>query len=118
MLCASKAQLGLFGASYFIGVIVATTLIPVGYLSDIYGRKWVFVASIAGVIVACIGLLLATKIEHLFVFLFMLGLSHPGRSIVAISYADEFLHKEQNGYLVPLNQIVNGLFIIGIAFYF
>jgi len=47
-----------------------------------------------------------------------LGFSHPGRVIVAISYADEFLNKEQRPYLMPMNNILNGLIIIFTALYY
>ena len=47
-----------------------------------------------------------------------LGFSHPGRVIVAVSYADEFLNKEQRPYLMPLNNILNGLIIIFTALYY
>ena len=108
----------MLGASYFVGIIVATALCPVGYLSDLYGRKWIFVMSITLAIIACIGLLLASQLVHLYLSMFLLGLTHPGRVIVALAYADEFLHLDQRSYLVPVNQIVNGLIIIMTAFYF
>jgi hypothetical protein len=47
-----------------------------------------------------------------------LGFSHPGRVIVAVSYADEFLNKEQRPYLMPMNNILNGLIIIFTAMYY
>ena len=48
----------------------------------------------------------------------VLGFSHPGRVIVAVSYADEFLNREQRPYLMPLNNILNGLIIIFTALYY
>ena len=118
MLCETKPRIGFLGASYFIGVIVASSLIPVGYISDQIGRKWVFVASTLLVIGACTGLYFSTALEQLYLCLFVLGLSHPGRCIVALSYADEFLNSDQKSYLVPLNQLSNGLIVIMTAFYY
>jgi MFS family permease len=43
MLCESKQRIGFLGACFFIGVLVASTVIPVGILSDIFGRKWIFI---------------------------------------------------------------------------
>ena len=46
MLCESKQRISLIGALYFMGVIVASTIIPVGYLSDKFGRKAIYCISI------------------------------------------------------------------------
>jgi MFS family permease len=53
MLCESKSRIGFMGACFFIGVITASSVIPIGYLADIYGRKWVFVASMISEIISC-----------------------------------------------------------------
>jgi len=52
MLCESKKRIGFLGACFFIGVIVASTIIPLGFLSDYFGRKLVFIATIILVIIA------------------------------------------------------------------
>ena len=63
LLCETKPRIGFLGASYFVGVIVASSLVPVGYISDQIGRKWVFVASTLLVIGACTGLYFSTQLE-------------------------------------------------------
>ena len=52
MLCESKERIGLLGACFFIGVLIGSTIIPFGYLSDIIGRKWPFIASLIILITA------------------------------------------------------------------
>ena len=92
MLCEPKARIGFLGACFFIGVLVASTIIPVGYLSDVIGRKWLFVGSIVFLQIACLGFIFATKLDQLYVFMFIFGLTFPGRIIVGINYAYELVH--------------------------
>lgn len=68
-------------------MLVASTVIPVGLLSDMFGRKWIFVATLGLLIVACIGFLYAKSLEELYVYMFMLGITFPGRIIVGINFA-------------------------------
>ena len=84
----------MIGGSYFVGSIVATSLMPVGYLSDWLGRKWIFVCNTLITILGCIMIYVANSLEHIVIGMFILGVSGPGRGIVAIIYADEFLSNE------------------------
>ena len=69
MLCESKPRIGLIGASFFIGILVASTVVPVGFLADRYGRKWVFVITLLVLAIACIGFIFAKTIVYLYVFI-------------------------------------------------
>lgn len=91
MLCESKSRIGFMGACFFIGVITASSVFPIGYLADVYGRKWVFVGSMVSEIISCYILLQATTLTSLYVGMFIMGTGHPGRFVVAINYVDEFL---------------------------
>jgi MFS family permease len=90
MLCESKARIGLIGASFFIGILVGSTIIPVGYLADRYGRKWVFVITLLVLAIACIGFIFAKTIEELYIYMFLLGTTFPGRIIIGVNFAMEF----------------------------
>ena len=118
MLCESKQRIGFLGACFFIGVLVASTIIPVGYLSDVIGRKWLFVGSIVVLQIACLGFIFATTLDQLYIFMFLIGLSFPGRIIVGINFAYELIHKEMRVYIQPLGQIAQGATLIITAFYF
>lgn len=118
LLCESRQRLGFVGACYFIGVIIASSAIPVGWLSDKYGRKWIFVLSIIPEILACYWLIIGSQLYVLYTCLIILGMGHPGRNIVGLSYADEFLHRRQQKYLIPMNQLVAGTTVILTAFYY
>jgi len=58
-------------------------MIPVGYLSDTYGRKWVFVGTMMTEIASCYVLLMARSLEMVYMGMFLIGMTHPGRMIVA-----------------------------------
>jgi MFS family permease len=57
LLCESKQRLGFIGAGYFFGAIIASSLFPIGWLSDRYGRKWIFILSMGIEVVACYALI-------------------------------------------------------------
>jgi MFS transporter, putative metabolite transport protein len=118
MLCETKSRLGFLGACFFIGVISASSIVPVGYLSDRFGRKWIFVGTMISEIISCYILLTALSLDMLYAGMFIMGLGHPGRFIVAMSYADEFLTAKQKQILMPLGSITKGLTVIFTAFYF
>lgn len=87
MLCESKERIGFLGACFFIGVLVASTIIPVGMLSDWYGRRYLFLGTLATLLCSCVGFLLAKSLDELYIYMFLLGISFPGRLIVATNYA-------------------------------
>jgi len=118
MLCESKQRIGFLGASFFIGVLVASTVVPVGYLSDVFGRKWIFVITLLLLAVACLGLLMAQSVDELYVYMFLLGVTFPGRIIVGMNYAYEFQTSRWKEYVQPLNQLTQGVTLILTAFYF
>lgn len=89
-LCETKARKSLLGIFFFLGGITASTIVPVGYLSDQIGRRWIFQGSFILVFLAALGFLLSTSIEGLYVSWFSLGLSLPGLSGVGVIYGQEF----------------------------
>ena len=106
MLCEPKQRIGFLGACFFIGVLVASSILPVGYLSDIIGRKWLFVVSIILLQITCLGFIFATSLDQLYVFMFIFGITFPGRIIVGINYTYELVHVNVRQYIQPLGQIV------------
>ena len=106
MLCESKSRIGFIGACFFIGVLCGSTIIPLGFLSDIIGRKWIFVGSIVVLLISCIGFLFADTIEELYIFMFIYGITFPGRLIVGQNYAYEFITPKWQDYYQPIGQYV------------
>jgi MFS family permease len=106
MTCETKARIGFIGACFFIGVLAGSTVIPLGFLSDIIGRKWIFVGSIIVLTISCIGFMFASSIEELYIYMFIYGITFPGRLIVGQNYAYEFLTPKWIDYYQPLGQYV------------
>jgi MFS family permease len=63
MLCEPKQRIGMLGACFFIGVLVASVIVPVGYLSDIFGRKWLFIGTLVVLIIAQTGFILSQNLD-------------------------------------------------------
>ena len=90
MLCESKQRIGFLGACFFIGVLFASIVVPVGILSDVYGRKNIFLCTMIVDLISCIGFIFAKTLDELYFYMFLLGTTFPGRMIVGINYAYEF----------------------------
>lgn len=118
LLCESSTRIGMIGASYFIGIIIATSIIPVGYLSDVFGRKSIFICNVVLTILSCIWLFVANNVEHLWIGMLISGMTVPGRMIVATAYADEFLDEGKRIWLVPLGNVINCVFVVATALYY
>jgi MFS family permease len=118
ILCESKSRIGFIGACFFIGVLIVSTIITLGFLSDILGRKWIFVGSICFLMLACFGFLFATTIEELYIYMLLYGITFPGRLIVGQNFAYEFLTPKWQEYYQPIGQYVQGVCVIILAFYF
>lgn len=89
ILCAPQAELGLIGTSFFVGVIVAVFFVPSA--CDRYGRRIFFVGTLALQLIALVGLCFAQSLLTACAFVFLLGLAHPAKNIVAFNYCLELL---------------------------
>ena len=118
LLCESKERIGALGACFFIGILIASTIIPVGYLSDKLGRKWIFVATLIVAILSELGFIFATTLEQLYISMILLGITFPGTIIVGQNYAYEFCTAPIKKHFQPVNNYIGGLTLILTAFYF
>ena len=82
----SKQRIGFLGACFFIGVLVASTIFPIGFLSDKFGRKWIYVGTLTLVGVSSFGFIIAKDLDQLYIYMFLFGLTFPGRFIVGMNY--------------------------------
>ena len=89
-----------------------------GLLSDMFGRKWIFIGTLSILLVSCVGFMFAHSLEELYVYMFLLGITFPGRMIVGINFAQEFQREKWISYVQPLVQVGQGLTLILTAFYF
>ena len=82
--CTSKAQIGLIGAMIFIGWALGATFLP--RLSDIYGRKPVYLYSMLGHFIAYLLITLSTDLLTTTILMFFKGLFSVGRATVGYLY--------------------------------
>lgn len=88
LLCENKFKVGFIISVYFIGVIATVLVVPL--ISDRgAGRKLVFLASTVLFTVAFLGVILATNLYEIYVFMFLMGCCFPGRVILGITYMIE-----------------------------
>lgn len=102
MLCEPRYKIGLLGSMYFIGVV--TTLIFVPPLSDVYGRKVIFLITHIIQIIAQFGFVFSKTLVEAYVFEFLLGSCFAGRTIIGLNYLLEF-------NLIRYHEIIVSLFI-------
>ena len=81
-------KVGLIGSMYFIGLIVFITFVPP--LADRFGRRWVFISTLALSCVAQLGLMLTNDLYWAYFFEFLVGGTFPGRIIVGLTYILEY----------------------------
>ena len=89
LLCMPAQKTGLIGSSLFIGIVMSIYLIPLQ--SDEHGRLFYITASIIVQIIGQTGLILTSNINHAYLFMFCMGLSFPGRSIILYNYTLELI---------------------------
>ena len=90
LLCESKERIGGLGACYFIGILIGTTILPLGYLSDQIGRKPMFLLTLVIQILSEIGFIYARSLDQLYISMILLGVTFPGTMIVGQAFAYEF----------------------------
>jgi MFS family permease len=114
--CKSKAQLGLIGSMQFIGWAISSFIIP--RLSDIYGRKWPYIASMILQLLAMIATFFSTSIEVTTAIMFFLGFSGVGRCSISFLYLMELLPQEKGTFYGTIVQMNNNMAYIYVALYF
>ena len=89
LLCETHRRVGFLGSSYFLGMMVAMTFVPA--MGDYYGRKNSFIVSMFASCVAQLGLIYSTNLTHSTMLIFLLGISWPGKRVIGLNYALEFI---------------------------
>lgn len=88
MQCAEKSKFGVLGMMIFIGWTCAAAIIP--RLSDLYGRKKVYVINMLIQLVALLIMIFAKSYESMGSGLFLIGACSAGRWTVSYVYLMEF----------------------------
>lgn len=82
--CTPKAQIGLIGSIFFAGWAFAATFVP--RLSDLYGRRVVFMISMTFHFLVYSGIILSHNFTLTIVLMFLLGMASVGRATIGYLY--------------------------------
>lgn len=77
----------------FVGWTISAAITP--RLSDIYGRKPIFLASMAIQLVALIGIYISREVWVTIALIFVFGTGGVGRSSISYLFMQEFLPKDK-----------------------
>ena len=69
---------------------LTTFTLPVPWLADLYGRRILYGINLILFTIFLLAIILATQLEALYVLIFMIGGTMPGRTIVGLNYILEF----------------------------
>jgi MFS family permease len=89
MLCKKKSEIGMIGASFFVGIMISMCWAP--QFSDRYGRYGLAIATFTAQLLALFGLYLSHDIHLTSIFMILLGMSHPGKNIIFFNYLLEMV---------------------------
>lgn len=106
----SSTQVGAMGTVYLVGQVVGALVF--GYLSDKYGRKKIFVATLVLFLIGTAASGLATDVWFLAVFRFVSGLGIGGEYAAINSAIDEFIPSKYRG---RIDIMLNGTYWAGAA---
>jgi MFS family permease len=90
--CLEKETISFIGSAYFLGMLMSLFIIP--RLSDIYGRRTIFLATIISQLLCQFDLLiLASSFSEAIVAMFILGFSTGSRITACYVYIVELIPK-------------------------
>lgn len=89
LMCASNRQVLLIGFLHNVGCMA--TLVTGAWLSELVGRRLVVLCSLAVFIFAVTGIVLDSDLNRLLLYMFLVGATHGGRTIVAVLYLLELM---------------------------
>ena len=114
LMCSSNV--GLLGSLYFLGIAVSTFVIP--RLSDIFGRKLSYHASMVGHLIAYGVILLSRNLTLTIVMMFFFGFFSLGRASIGYIYMQELLPTRQQTAAGTTVQVLAGAIPIFCCLYF
>ena len=107
MLCEPKEKIGMLGSAFFLGILLGLAFVP--KLSDIYGRKPLFLLTMVVSGFAQIGLILAQKMETAIFLMMVLGTTFPGKNVVGLNYFIEFLEEKHQQMAITCSFLAEGI---------
>ena len=81
-----------------------------------FGRKWIFAASLVTCAVGQMGLIYAQTLNSAIGFMLVVGLSFPGKNIVGLNYVLEFLQESSHTFYVSSFMLMDCLSLLGLSY--
>jgi len=116
MFCSPKSEFGLFGSTYFFGVVVGSFTLP--RLGDLYGRKLMAVIGNFSHIIAGTVVLLSNSYSLTVGMNFILGFALAGKSFVGFAYLAETVRASDLPWLTSVIFVSESMTLLTTAFYF
>lgn len=113
MLCKKQSEIGMIGASFFIGIMISMTWAP--KYSDKYGRYNLSLLTFSTQFAALVGLYYSTDIPMTAFFMMFLGMSHPGKNIIYFNNLLEMTPSQYKQLFVTLIMMLENSVIIFIC---
>ena len=110
ILCEPKWRIGLIGSVYYAGVM--TTVIPIPWLADLYGRKYFATVGYIVYIFAVIGLMGCHDLNWAYFYLFICGATFGARVIVVTNFIIEYFWIKLKELIIFLRMISGSIIII------
>jgi len=104
------------GSMQFVGWAISAGITP--RLSDIHGRKPIFLASMGLQLIALIGIYISRNVWLTISLIFVFGTGGVGRSSISYLYMQELLPKEKQTLVGTILQLNNGFVAIYCVIYY
>ena len=114
--CTPKSTIGLIGSIFFAGWAVSATFLP--RLSDIHGRKKMYIISMSGLFLLYLATLFSRNLVLTIVIMFFFGGVSVGRASIGFLYLMEFIPLKQQTVVGTFLQVFNSATTITACFYF
>jgi hypothetical protein len=90
MLCMPNYKYGLLGSYLFVGILV--TILPLPALSDLYGRKKIFLTTFFLELIVHISMVFNNNLDVQYFLIILTGMAFAGRVVVGLNLILEFMH--------------------------
>jgi len=115
-LCKPKSKQGLFGLYFFFGII--STIIVFPKISDMYGRRVLFIQTMAVTSFVQLGLIISDDLTTAQFLMFLLGTTFAGKCIIGLSFLIEYMTRGFVEYIVFIQLIVEPTITIMITLWY
>lgn len=114
--CTSGAKIGLLGSIYFVGWAFAALILP--RLSDIYGRKYLYLTAMTIQCTFWLVILFSRSLNLTIAMMFFFGMGSLGRSAIGFLYLMELLPQTKQTFVASILAIVKFQSTTFVALYF